>query len=108
MVTAAVLAAEMMIAAGSAQSEADEVVGRVAEKVAAAQRAAAPVLTGATRDSISAVRVAPGVWIAGPETDYARHIEYGTAHVPPRPFVAPAGDQHADELVEGVVEVGDF
>lgn len=106
--TPAVLALEMTVAAATAAQEADEVCGRVAEKIADAQRAAAPVLTGATRDSISAERVAPAVWISGPETSYSRHLEYGTSRMSPQPFVAPAGDRYADDFAESIAEVGDF
>ena len=106
--TPAVLALEMTVAATNAGREADEVVGRVAEKVAAAQRDMAPVDTGRTRDTISAQRVAPGVWVSGTETPYARHVEYGTSRMPPQPFIAPAGDRYADELVDAVADVGDF
>lgn len=104
-----VLAVEMLAASASAVAEADKVTGDIAEKVAAAQRAAAPVgETGRTRDTISAERVAPGVWQAGTETWYAHFPEYGTSRMSPRPFIAPAADRYADEFVAGIGEVGDF
>ena len=107
--TPEVLAGEMLAAAASAGVRADGVAGEYAEKVAAAQRSAAPVgPTGATRDTISAERVAQGVWEAGTETWYAHFVEYGTSKRQPRPFIAPAGDRYADEFADAVAEVGDF
>jgi HK97 gp10 family phage protein len=55
------------------------------KKVAAEMKTLAPVKTGALRDSIHVTD--EGVEVGVP---YGRFVEYGTAHIAPQPFTAPA------------------
>jgi HK97 gp10 family phage protein len=61
-------------------------------------RARAPVDEGVLRDSISTEIVSDGrvsTAVIGPDTSeapYAPHVEHGTRHMSPQPFVAPGFD----------------
>lgn len=63
--------------------------------------------TGKTYNSISAVRSErdDAIFEVGPETFYARFANDGTARQPPRPFVEPAGDLHADDWFRAAQDV---
>lgn len=104
------LVAELASAAGDVDDRADDATKHYAEKVAAAQRGAAPVgPTGDTRDTIGVERADEeehGGWLAGTETWYAHFIEGGTSKLAPRPFIGPAGDQYADAYAAAVLDIG--
>lgn len=57
--------------------------------------------TGATARSITAEKGEDDgvLWTIGPETFYSRFGEDGTARQPPRPFVGPSGEIHADDYL---------
>lgn len=63
--------------------------------------------SGATYDSISAELSErdDAIYEVGPETFYARFANDGTARQPPRPFVEPAGDLHADDWFAAAQDV---
>lgn len=48
------------------------------------------VRTNRLRGSLTNARVATLRWAAGTNVDYARHLEFGTVNMPPRPFMRPA------------------
>jgi len=59
--------------------------------------------TGTLRNSIEVGGVTPNEATVGTNVEYAVHLEFGTAHMGPRPFLRPAIDQHESEIV-GAVE----
>ena len=63
--------------------------------------------SGDTYDSISAVRSErdDAIFEVGPETFYSRFLNDGTARQPPRPFVEPAGELHADDWFRAAQDV---
>ena len=48
------------------------------------------VRTGLLRNSLTNARVGLLRWAAGTNVDYAKHLEFGTADTPARPFMRPA------------------
>lgn len=70
-----------------------EEIGLVAEGYA---KRACPVDTGRLRNSITHVTMPDenAVYI-GTNVEYAPHVEYGTVHQDPQPFLKPAAKDHA-------------
>lgn len=60
------------------------------------QRTLPALRTGALRASITQHADASGAVIAS-ISPVAVHQEFGTARIPPRPFLAPAAQRHADD-----------
>jgi len=74
------------------------------EMIAEEARRLAPVDTGALRESIH-VEMSPGgtngevvVGTSGGPEYYAMFVEFGTAHMPARPFLRPAADAVRDRI----------
>lgn len=90
--------------------EARKAIRETAEEIKAAAKAAAPVDTGALRDSISyETRETAGGAEAeiGPTVWYSHFLEYGTARMGPRPFLGPALDRYGNELEKRLGDVAD-
>jgi len=82
-----------------------------ADAIVATARRLVSVDTGRTRSSIGYDlegdgRSAAMTAVIGPTTFYARFVEHGTAKAPPRPFMAPAADQHENEFVDVISDIG--
>lgn len=58
--------------------------------VASAPGAPPAVDVGRLRQSITALKVEPFRWRVGTNVQYALWLEFGTAHIAPRPFIRPA------------------
>lgn len=73
------LAADLARASGTAMTQAaQQVIRQAALEVQAAAQAAAPVRTGALRQSISIGYPEPLTAVIGPHVDYGAYQEYGT------------------------------
>lgn len=81
-------------------------VEKVGKRAAATARKAAPTETGRLSRSI---RVKVDGTRAVVETDlyYARFQEFGTSKMAPNPFMGPAFQRHAPELVKEVEAIAD-
>jgi len=72
-----------------------ETIGLIAEGYA---KGLCPVDTGRLRNSIShAVDVQDKAAIIGTNVEYARYVEFGTSRMSPRPYLAPAVQDHIAE-----------
>lgn len=73
---------------------------RVADRVVATAKDMVPVDTGYLQSSIEAVSIQAGktaeVYANAP---YAAYVEYGTYKMAAQPFLGPAFQQHAEELM---------
>ncbi len=74
----------------------------VASRTVAVAKSAAPVDTGALRDSISSSGAGTERNI-GTSVRYARFVEYGTSKMGPRPFISPAANV-AEQLLPAEIE----
>ena len=93
--------------AASAQDDAEEVTKKAIGEVSDTMRSIAPVLSGATRDSITDEVTARGgvvTGISGPSTRQAVFAEWGTAKMSPRAFAGPALDRHSADYVEDIAD----
>jgi len=82
-----------------AQHDGLEAGARVVEAYA---KIAAPVDTGALRNSIQVDSVTPIEAIIAPHTDYAEFVEFGTSRMAAQPYMRPALDQNEREIVNAV------
>lgn len=69
-------------------------------------RAAAPVESGALRDSIK-LRGGSGYRVVYTALRYARFVEFGTSTMPPRPFLWPAASTAERALIDALDEAAD-
>lgn len=83
-----------------AQRDGLEAGARIVETYA---KVAAPVDTGALRNSIMLDEVTPERAIIGPHVEYAEHVEFGTSRMAAQPYLRPALDEHEREIV-GAIE----
>ncbi len=82
-------------------SGAEAICARTAESAAQAARDIAPVQTGALRSGIAAA--AQGLSAsASASAPYAAMVEYGTARMPPRPFMLNAAQAVRGEFFESM------
>ncbi len=68
--------------------EADAALRVGVEAVAEKAREVVPMRTGCLRSTIAATRIAALSWRVGATASYARHVEYGTSEMMPRPFLS--------------------
>jgi HK97 gp10 family phage protein len=104
----AALTATLDGAATGAAPAARRTVTTQAQHLAARLRAHTPVRTGATRDSVTADPATGAGEItaeAGHTSPVARYLEYGTAHMAPRPMVEPAIAETLDPFEASIGEV---
>lgn len=88
------LAADLGKVGGKATKLAQQVVAKTAAGIEASAKQAAPVDTGALKNSIGADITAGGLHAEiGPTVHYAPYLEFGTARMAPRPFMGPAADK---------------
>jgi HK97 gp10 family phage protein len=97
--------AKLVAAAVTVKPRVESEIETVAENITETMRSLAPVDTGALVDSID-YEVSGGTAEIGPTVSYAYFVEYGTVDTPPQPYAGPAADQHADDFVGRVAEVG--
>ena len=80
-------------------------VQKTAHDIEATAKAAAPVDTGALRNSIS-TEVTGGTGdvtaVVGPTVEYGGYVELGTSRMGPQPYLAPAFDQHLPALEQAL------
>lgn len=96
-------AAELRAAATRAPAEAHTEVAKSAGRLEADMKARAPVRTGALRDGIGTDFDEDGLGAAvGPTAPYAHLVEFGTAHMQPKPFVRPAEDAEEPRFAAAV------
>lgn len=93
-------------AAAATRARIDAELGAVAAKVVEDAKSRVPVRTGHLRDSIQATPV-PGGFEVGPTKFYAALVEFGTATVPPRPYMMPAAEAAQTEFIKAVQEIGE-
>lgn len=62
------------------------------------------LMTGRLRDSIKIVPIGDAV-LVGSDLPYAKHLEFGTARMPPRPFIGRAAFVKQAEILEAQAEV---
>jgi HK97 gp10 family phage protein len=82
-----------------AQQDGLEAGARIVETYA---KVAAPVDTGALRNSIMLDEVTPERAILGPHVDYAEHVEFGTSRMAAQPYLRPAIDEHEAEILDAI------
>jgi len=73
--------------AGNAAGSMEGQVGRSAPGHAPA------IDSGILHDSIDSKMIGPTSAMAYTNVEYAQHLEYGTVHMEPRPFLVPAAEQ---------------
>lgn len=61
--------------------------------------------TGTLANSISVEKSEPCVAIVGPHTEYAALLEFGTAHIAARPFMAPAAQKAKVKFLEALSQI---
>jgi HK97 gp10 family phage protein len=84
------------------QDDARRILEEGAENIESTARALAPVRTGALQASIYAeVQDVKGI-IVGARRSYARFVEYGTHRMAPRPYLAPAINEHQPMIQEAL------
>jgi HK97 gp10 family phage protein len=98
------LLADLVRAGGTVEGRAAAVVKDKAEKVRDTAKDIVAVDTGATRDSIEATGEG-GKWEVGPTVPWGGFLEFGTVDTAPQPYMGPAADAHAGELVSELKEV---
>lgn len=81
-----------------------DVAARVARRAMKTAKSVAPVETGTLRDEIHLERQGERVSIEATNR-YAAFQEYGTTSMAPNPFMKPAFQRHAPELVAEVERV---
>jgi HK97 gp10 family phage protein len=96
----------------TAGRRASAVVRKTAYDVVATAQTFVPVDTGATKGSIYASALTGGplgpeslAAEVGPTTEYAPHLEFGTAKMAPYAFMGPAMDRHGPAFVDGLAQV---
>jgi HK97 gp10 family phage protein len=98
------LARDLRAAAGRSGRLAQQVVAKTAADIERDAKTAAPVDTGALRNSISHDLRDGGLTAEiGPTVHYAPFLEYGTSRMAPRPYLGPAAARHTP-LFEKAIE----
>lgn len=102
------LAADLGSSSTRITTLASQVVRKAALDVEAKAKAAVPVDTGATRNSIGVDVTGDGGLQAavGPTTSYAPYLENGTRRMRARPFMAPALDAVTPAFVTAMEQLG--
>jgi HK97 gp10 family phage protein len=72
------------------EQNAGAIVAKAALDIEAGAKLRAPVLTGFLRGSVQASQIAERHWRVTVGADYGIYQEYGTVHIPPRPYFEPA------------------
>ena len=104
------LAANIEKAADHAGPAASAVMGRIVGQGVAVARSLAPVDTGELRDSITGELVdlagvgVEGIW--GPTAEHGPYVEFGTAYIPPQPYLGPSGRAMGRALPRALATVG--
>jgi HK97 gp10 family phage protein len=85
----------------------EEKSGRTYARGGREHRASAPgeapaVDYGNLKSSIQVFEVTPERAIIGTNAEYAEHLEFGTSRMEPRPYMRPALDEHAHEIVAAI------
>lgn len=103
------LAADFSDAADDAMRMVGVVVKKGAYDIQAHAQVLVPVDTGATQGSIGVemnTTASRASAIIGPTTNYAPHLEYGTIHQEPQPFMGPAADRVLPSVEEAMLQLG--
>ena len=90
-----------------------ELRGLVVDQVAASTyeveakaKAVVPVRTGTLRRSIHSIFENGGLTgICGPSVDYGQYVEFGTRHIPPRPYMRPAAATVLPKFAEALARL---
>ena len=98
----------LVTAVKDVERRADQVIDKTANDIANTAKQLVPVDTGATKASIGYDRPlgADLVAIIGPTTEYAPHLEWGTARMAPRAFMGPSLDIHSPRFVKAMIQLG--
>ena len=96
----------LSVAAQALRTEIAKLNKETAERIAFYGRQNAPVRTGQLRASIEAQRYTRlrDAYVVMASVPYARHIEYGTPKMVPRPYLRPAVDRVRAEVRREAVE----
>jgi len=101
------LAAELRGAGERVKKVAPQIVAKAGFDVAEIADALVPVDTGATRNSIQSLMDPGGMGTTvGPATWYSPFLEFGTARMAPRPFMAPALTAVAPGFQQAALQLG--
>ena len=87
-----------------AKPKLEKVVQIAAREIERDGKRAAPVDTGATKNSIQPEFKGLSARI-GPSTEYAMHLEFGTVSMPARPFMIPALESARPRFIKAIQEV---
>lgn len=100
------LAADLLTGAAKVDKVSSVTLGEIARQLQTDAKAAAPVDTGALRDSI---RMSGGRDYRRVTADirYAIFVEFGTSVMAPQPFMWPAADVAEQRLSEEFAKLGD-
>ena len=102
------LARDLRAAAGRAEHLARQAVIKTAADIERDAKIAAPVDTGALRNSISYELRDDGLTAeVGPTVHYAPFLEYGTSRMAPRPYLGPAADRHVPRFEKAIESLAD-
>lgn len=99
------LAADLSAAGEKAQGMAELVVAKSAMDVEGHAKGAAPVDTGALRNSIGADITGLRAEV-GPTVNYGIFVEFGTYKMAPQPYMGPAADSVLPSFVAAMTELG--
>ena len=97
----------LAVKANGVTRELSDVIDKSAHDIEATAKQLVPVDTGATKNSIGVDRPLGQdlVAVIGPTTEYAVHLEYGTARMGPRAFMGPSLDIHTPGFVQAVGDI---
>lgn len=99
-------ARDLLRAAAGMEESAEAAVERVSRAALVTAQRVAPVDTGELRRGIRVTRQGARATVSV-TSFYATFQEFGTTRMPPNPYIGPAFDRHAPELVREVEVIRD-
>lgn len=100
------LAADLVSGAAKVATEAGDAVSDAADELRSDAQSAAPVLTGALRQSITAEGSGTD-WEVSAGARYAVYVEMGTSKMAPQPFLFPFVAKTQRGLEQDMAKLGD-
>lgn len=102
----AALARDLRGAPRRVERHLEQAVAKTARDIAADAQAAAPVDTGALRNSVTA-DINGMEAVIGPGVHYGGYVELGTSRMRAQPYLFPAADRHERPFAEACADAAD-